>query len=78
MRARVIAAFRDREHMERTYWEGDEFDGSAERVSDLASRGYVEPIAEEPAQEQEPGAEPEPKPKARKPRAKAKTDPEDE
>lgn len=74
MRARVIADFRDREHMERTYWEGDEFDGSAERVSDLAARGYVEPIAEEPAQEQEPGAEP----KARRPRAKAKAKPKEE
>lgn len=65
MRAKVIEAFRDREHMERTYWEGDVFDGSAERVRSLAERGYVEPIAEEHGR----GSEPEPEPVARKPRA---------
>jgi hypothetical protein len=44
--ARVIVDFRDREHMEKTYYVGDMFEGSDERVEELIAGGYVEKIAE--------------------------------
>ena len=46
-KARVIAAFRDRE-TKAIYNVGDEFEGSAERVDELTSGGYLAPIEKKP------------------------------
>lgn len=46
-KARVVAVFRDRETSV-VYSVGDEFEGSAERVDELISGGYLAPIDKKP------------------------------
>jgi hypothetical protein len=46
-KARVVAVFRDRETSV-VYSVGDEFEGSAERVDELTSGGYLAPIEKKP------------------------------
>ena len=46
MQAKVISAFRDKHHPESVYSIGDVFDGTDERVKELASAGFVVPIEE--------------------------------
>lgn len=46
-KARVVAVFRDRETSV-VYSVGDEFEGSAERVDELTSGGYLAPIDKKP------------------------------
>lgn len=46
-KARVIAAFRDRE-TKVTYGVGDEFEGSQERIEELTFGGYLAPIEKKP------------------------------
>lgn len=49
MKAKVITPFFDLTTglgnvPENTYWVGDEYEGSAARINDLAKRGFVEKI----------------------------------
>ena len=46
-KARVVAVFRDRETSV-VYNVGDEFEGTAERVYELTSGGYLAPIDKKP------------------------------
>ena len=46
-KAHVVAVFRDRETSV-VYNVGDEFEGSAERVDELTSGGYLAPIDKKP------------------------------
>ena len=46
-KSRVVAVFRDRETSV-VYSVGDEFEGSAERVDELTSGGYLAPIEKKP------------------------------
>lgn len=47
IKARVVAAFRDRESLT-VYNVGDEFEGSAGRVDELTNGGYLAPIEKKP------------------------------
>ena len=47
MKALVIRAFTDKTNMADVYHEGDTFNGSAERIRELANAGYVEQVDEE-------------------------------
>lgn len=44
MRAKVIRAFLDAQNAEKLYREGELFEGSPERVGELADKGFVQPI----------------------------------
>jgi len=44
IKARVIAAFNDRENPKSTYTVGDVFEGSPERVNELMCGGYLAAI----------------------------------
>lgn len=48
MKANVKAAFTDRENMSDVYYPGDVFEGSDERVNELAAGGYVEAVEAKP------------------------------
>ena len=48
MQAKVINAFRDKNHPESVYGAGQLFTGTAERVAEFAKAGFVEPIEEKP------------------------------
>lgn len=56
MKAKVIARFRDRFNPENIYQVGDTFEGTDERVAELAAGGWVEPIAEKPKAPRKPRA----------------------
>lgn len=47
-KARVVAAFRDRENKAVVYSVGDEFEGSKERIEELTIGGYLAPIEKKP------------------------------
>lgn len=44
MRAKVIRAFKDARDAEKLYREGESFEGSPERVDELAAKGFVKPV----------------------------------
>jgi hypothetical protein len=67
MNAKVIKPFFDLSNPSDVYAVGDTFEGTDERVADLARRGFVKPLDPEP--EPEPDPEPEEKPA---PKSKAK------
>lgn len=48
IKAKVIAAFNDRENIGAVYQVGDTFEGAAERVDELTIGGYLEPIEKKP------------------------------
>lgn len=56
MKAKVVFRFRDRLNEKDIYEVGDTFEGSDERVAELAANGYVEPIAEKPKAPRKPRA----------------------
>lgn len=57
MKAKVIARFRDRFNPEKVIYQvGDIFEGSDERVAELAAGGWVEPIVEKPKATRKPRA----------------------
>ena len=55
-KAKVIAAFNDRENPAETYQVGDTFEGTEERINELVYGGYLAPV-EEKTQKQEPKKE---------------------
>lgn len=48
MKATVKTAFTDRENMSDVYYPGDVFEGTEERVNELAAGGYVEAVEAKP------------------------------
>lgn len=57
MKAKAKAKFRDRFNPENIYEVGDIFEGSEERIAELAKGGWVEPIVEKaPAKPRKPRA----------------------
>ena len=77
MRAKVIRAFKDARDAEKLYREGEPFEGSPERVAELAANGFLEPEAM-PVKEKEPEAKEAAKAAPRRTRAKAKAKTESE
>lgn len=56
MKAKAIARFRDRFNPTCIYEVGDVFEGTDERVAELAAGGLVEPIVEKPKAPRKPRA----------------------
>lgn len=56
MKAKVVFRFRDRLNEKDIYEVGDTFEGSDERVAELAAGGWVEPIVEKPKAPRKPRA----------------------
>ena len=67
--AKVIAPFRDKNDNLRLYQAGASYEGSAERIAELASKGFVMPEKVEQDKAEEQKAE---EPKAEKPKAAPK------
>lgn len=59
MKAKVIRAFWDmQDEAHKTYHEGDEFEGTADRVKGLEEKGFVEAIPEKKAAPRKRAAKP--------------------
>lgn len=57
VKAKVLVTFRDREHMENVYQQGGVFEGTQERVNELAAGGYVKQIPQTQAKKAKPTKE---------------------
>ena len=77
MRAKVIRAFKDAQDAEKLYREGESFEGSPERVAELADKGFLEPETM-PVKKKEPETKVAAKAAPRRTRAKARAKTESE